>query len=122
MNAQPPVVADATATDDARPHRLFITGANGYVGRNLTRHFLQKGVEVVVLVRSAQAAERMKALGAVPVIGDLFMDALTEEMTGCDALIHAARPTPIMATAAPIRCGSTPKAPSLSSARPAQQA
>ena len=93
MNAQPPVVADATATDDARPHRLFITGANGYVGRNLTRHFLQKGVEVVALVRSAQAAERMKALGAVPVIGDLFMDALTEEMTGCDALIHAAADT-----------------------------
>jgi nucleoside-diphosphate-sugar epimerase len=93
MNAQPPVVADATATDDARPHRLFITGANGYVGRNLTHYFLQKGVEVVALVRTPQAAEQMAALGAVPAIGDLFTDTLTEAMAGCDALIHAAADT-----------------------------
>jgi nucleoside-diphosphate-sugar epimerase len=93
MTAQPPVVADSTATDDARPHRLFITGANGYVGRNLTRYFLQKGVEVVALVRSPQAAEQLETLGAVAVIGDLFLSTLTEAMMGCDALIHAAADT-----------------------------
>jgi nucleoside-diphosphate-sugar epimerase len=93
MIAQPTVVARATVTDDARPHRLFITGATGYVGRNLTRYFRQKGVEVVALVRTSQAAEQMDALGAVSVVGDLFSDTLLKAMKGCDALIHAAADT-----------------------------
>lgn len=93
MIAQPPVVASATATDDARPRRLFITGANGYVGRNLTRHFLQKGVEVIALVRSRDAAEQVETLGAATVVGDLFSDTLAEAMKGCDAMIHAAADT-----------------------------
>lgn len=93
MTTLPTDAASAAATEHARPRRLFITGAAGYVGRNLTRFFPGEGVTVIALVRTAEAAGRLRAAGVTPVIGDLFSDTLTEMMAGCDALIHAAADT-----------------------------
>lgn len=70
-----------------------MTGASGYVGRNLIRHFVAHGVEIVALVRSESAAELVRSLGATPVRGELFDRALSARMAGCDALIHAAADT-----------------------------
>lgn len=75
------------------PKRLFLTGANGYVGRNLVRHYIASGVQVVALVRNPAAAERVSRLGAMPIIGDVLSSALLDGMKTCDALVHAAANT-----------------------------
>ena len=93
MPNQSPAVASAAVIEHARPRRLFVTGANGYVGRNLIRLLVEKDVEIVALVRTADAGERVRALGAIPVVGDIFSDALVDFMRGSDALVHAAADT-----------------------------
>ncbi|MFT4251829.1 MAG: NAD-dependent epimerase/dehydratase family protein [Caulobacter sp.] len=80
-------------TAHACPRRLFLTGAAGYVGRNLARRFLGDGVEVVALVRSSEAADRLRAMGAAPVVGDILDPGIGRAMAGCDALVHAAADT-----------------------------
>ncbi|MBO0145390.1 NAD-dependent epimerase/dehydratase family protein [Agrobacterium sp. Ap1] len=88
------IAAPAAATDKRVPfQRIFLTGGSGYVGRNLIRHFVARGVTVTALVRSDASAERVRALGAVPFRGELFDPALAAGMAGCDALIHAAADT-----------------------------
>ena len=79
--------------DLALPQRLFLTGGSGYVGRNLIRHFVALGVEVVALARNDRACETVEALGAEPVQGDLLSEGMSDAMQGCQALIHAAAHT-----------------------------
>jgi nucleoside-diphosphate-sugar epimerase len=76
-------------TNKSKP-RLFLTGGSGYVGRNLVRHFIAKGFEVVALARSEPSLQIVKALGAVPFAGDLLDAGLVEWMKGCQTLINAA--------------------------------
>ncbi|KKB81282.1 epimerase [Devosia soli] len=73
--------------------RVFITGAAGYVGRNLARHFLENGVAVVAMVRSETSAERLKQLGAEIFVGDILHAEMAGAMSGCDGLVHAAADT-----------------------------
>jgi nucleoside-diphosphate-sugar epimerase len=73
--------------------RLFLTGGSGYVGRNLFRHFIAKGFEVVALARSERSLQVVKALGALPFAGDLLDAGLVEGMKGCQTLINAAADT-----------------------------
>lgn len=85
------VAAPAAPTKIPLPIRgIFLTGGSGYVGRNLIRHFVGKGVTVVALARSPRSAEIVSALGAQPFSGDLFSANITQGMAGCDVLIHAA--------------------------------
>lgn len=51
---------------------VFITGAAGYVGRNLLRHFIAKGHRVTGLVRNEEAARRVASWGGEPVLGDML--------------------------------------------------
>ncbi|MCM2397844.1 NAD-dependent epimerase/dehydratase family protein [Rhizobium sp. S95] len=86
--------AQAAATDKLVPfQQIFLTGGSGYVGRNLIRHFAACGVAIKALARSDKSAELVRSLGATQVRGELFDDALSEAMAGCDALIHAAADT-----------------------------
>ncbi len=88
------IAAPAAATDKHVPfHRIFLTGGSGYVGRNLIRHFVARGIAVTALVRSDRSTEIVRELGAVPFRGDLFDATLAAGMAGCDALIHAAADT-----------------------------
>ena len=73
--------------------QLFITGGSGYVGRNLIRHFVSEGWEVVALARSETSAEIVRRLGAAAVMGDLASPTLAADMAGCSALVHAAADT-----------------------------
>lgn len=85
--------AAAVASAPALPiGRIFITGGSGYVGRNLIRHFVARGIPVTALARSHRSAQTVADLGAVPFSGDLFAD-LSKGMEGCDVLIHAAADT-----------------------------
>lgn len=84
----------ASRGDLARPvSSLFLTGGSGYVGRNLIRHFVSRGIEVIALARSAEAAEVVRALGAIPRQADLLDPGLADAMSGCQALVHAAADT-----------------------------
>lgn len=75
------------------PQRIFLTGGSGYVGRNLIRHLVQLGVNVVALVRSEKSAEVVRTLGAVPYHADMLDPDIAQGMINCDALIHAAADT-----------------------------
>jgi nucleoside-diphosphate-sugar epimerase len=72
---------------------IFLTGGSGYLGRNLIRHFVADGREVLALVRSSAAAEVVRGLGAVPIAGTLADPQLPQAMAGCEALVHAAAHT-----------------------------
>jgi nucleoside-diphosphate-sugar epimerase len=82
-----------SAGSNAPVKRLFVTGAGGYVGRNIVRHFIAKGVAVVGLVRNAAAADMVRALGAESFLSDILNPAIAAGMAGCDALVHAAADT-----------------------------
>lgn len=69
---------------------IFITGAGGYVGRNLIRHFKAQGRPVVGMVRNAKAAHLISSFGARPVIADMLTSDMTPLMEGAESLIHAA--------------------------------
>lgn len=74
--------------------RTLVTGGSGFVGGRLIRRLLHDGHQVRALARSGTAAERVRALGAEPVHGNLDdPEALTRAMTGSELVFHAAART-----------------------------
>lgn len=69
---------------------IFVTGASGYVGRNLVRHFKKDGHRVTGLARSDRSAAIVTELGATAVRGDMLRDNLSPLMLGATELVHAA--------------------------------
>jgi len=70
---------------------VFVTGGSGFVGGAAIMELVARGVPVRALARSGAAADKVRALGAAPVAGDLgSVDAMREGMRGCVAMIHAA--------------------------------
>lgn len=69
---------------------VFVTGASGYVGRNLIRHFTSAGHRVTGLARSEESAAVVTELGATAVRGDMRRDDLSSLMAGATDLVHAA--------------------------------
>jgi nucleoside-diphosphate-sugar epimerase len=66
--------------------RAFVTGGSGFVGGALIERLRLEGWDVRALTRSERAAERVRELGAEPVMGDL--DDLRVE--DCEVAFHAA--------------------------------
>jgi nucleoside-diphosphate-sugar epimerase len=64
----------------------FVTGGSGFVGGALIERLRREGRDVRALARSERAADRVRALGAEPVMGDL--DDLHIE--DCEVCFHAA--------------------------------
>lgn len=69
---------------------IFVTGASGYVGRNLIRHFTSAGHRVTGLARSDRSMAVVTELGATAVRGDMLRDNLSPLMVGATELVHAA--------------------------------
>lgn len=70
---------------------IFITGSAGFIGGSIATGLVRKGHHVTGLVRSAEQAEEMTALGITPVIGTLDDSALlTEQASKADGVINAA--------------------------------
>jgi dihydroflavonol-4-reductase len=71
--------------------RVFVTGGTGFIGGQVVRRLLDRGDEVVCLVRSRAKGAPLADLGAELIEGDLSSEeALAGGMRGCDAAIHGA--------------------------------
>ena len=74
------------------PRRLAVTGANGFIGRNVVAAARAAGWEVSGIVRSAGgAAEVERVAGTAVVIPALDADALTPAFAGAAAVVHLAQ-------------------------------
>lgn len=70
-------------------NRIFMTGANGYIGSVITEFALAEGYEVYGLSRSEKGDTKLRSLGAVPVRGDLLaLDVLRRESAQAQIVIH----------------------------------
>jgi nucleoside-diphosphate-sugar epimerase len=71
--------------------RIFMTGASGYIGGSVAAALLEAGHSVRGLVRSAERAAQVRALGIEPVLG-LLGDAavLAQAVREADAVINTA--------------------------------
>ena len=71
--------------------RVFLTGANGWVGSAVVRDLLGAGHSVVGLVRSKEKAEAVAAAGATPLLGSLGdLDVLRKGAGDADGIVHTA--------------------------------
>lgn len=71
--------------------RAFVTGGSGFIGGRLIQRLRADGWDVRGLARSEASAERVRAVGAEPVRGDLDdVAAMRAGAEGCDAFFHAA--------------------------------
>lgn len=71
--------------------RVLVTGASGFVGSHVMEALLDEGVQVRVLVRSAQAREALAKWPVEIVYGDLATgEGLAEAVQGTKAVFHVA--------------------------------
>ena len=71
--------------------RVFITGAAGFIGQATTKELIAHGHHVIGLVRTDEQTEKIKALGAEPLKGDLFnLESLQKGAKQADGVIHLA--------------------------------
>jgi uncharacterized protein YbjT (DUF2867 family) len=71
--------------------KIFVAGATGVIGVRLLPLLLADGHRVAGLTRSPQKADRLRALGADPVVCDVFDAVALEDAIvsfGPDAVVH----------------------------------
>lgn len=66
----------------------FVTGAGGLIGSELLKTLVARGGQVFGLARSAEAAERVRRAGAVPVVGDLLEPGRWQDEAAADWVFH----------------------------------
>lgn len=74
-----------------RRRMVFVTGGSGFIGGRLVERLVGEGRPVRALARSDASAERVAALGAEPVRGDIVDRAsLASAAAGADTAFHLA--------------------------------
>src|SRR5437667_11900302 len=69
----------------------FVTGGSGFIGGRLIERLRGDGWAVRALARSPSSAQKVRAVGAEPVEGDLDDGAaMRTGAEGCDVAFHAA--------------------------------
>jgi NADH dehydrogenase len=68
---------------------ILVTGANGFVGRNLVKRLRQEGLAVRAVTRIPAKAQALADLGADVVPGDINdLPSLAAAAQGCDRIVH----------------------------------
>ena len=71
--------------------QILITGATGFIGRQLTRDLVKKGAKVRILARDRSKATALFGASVEVIVGDLGQKAALEEACrGVDVLYHTA--------------------------------
>jgi nucleoside-diphosphate-sugar epimerase len=73
--------------------RALVAGASGAIGAPLVRRLLERGHEVIGSCRSPEKADRVRALGAEPIVLDLLDPAAVRKVvasTRPEAIVHEA--------------------------------
>lgn len=71
--------------------RYFLTGATGFIGGVLARQLVERGHQVVAVVRSPEKATQLSALGVEIHAGDVTdKETMRAPMTGVDGVFHVA--------------------------------
>jgi dihydroflavonol-4-reductase len=71
--------------------KTLVTGGTGFIGANVVRALLQRGVEVRALVRPRSDTQNLDSLDIELVAGDLRdRSSLEAALEGCDTLYHVA--------------------------------
>jgi len=71
--------------------RVFLTGATGYVGSAVLDALIRGGHRVTAIVRDPEKAERLKARGVTPIVGELGTPStFAAAIDGVDAVVHTA--------------------------------
>ena len=71
--------------------KVFITGATGYIGHQLTRSLSNQNHEISILVRDPLSERIPKTKNITIHKGDLCdYDSIYKAMNGCDYVFHAA--------------------------------
>ena len=87
--------------------RVFVAGASGAVGTRLVRRLVDRGDDVIGTATSPRRAERVRALGAEPVVLDLLDRAAVRRAVleaAPDAIVHEAHiAKPILAKSLTLR-------------------
>jgi nucleoside-diphosphate-sugar epimerase len=73
--------------------KLFILGATGFIGKQVVKEALERGCRVKALVRTAEKAAGLAAMGAEIVVGDAESpEAWTSAAAGCTMLFDLVQP------------------------------
>ncbi|HSH02838.1 MAG TPA: NAD-dependent epimerase/dehydratase family protein [Anaerolineae bacterium] len=71
--------------------KVFITGGTGFIGQALIKQLIAKDYHVTALARTHHGAQKLKQLGATPIIGDIIdAHSMRPGMEGADILFHVA--------------------------------
>lgn len=71
--------------------KITITGASGFIGKNLSTYLHKGGHEVVALIRSKEKEKFFEKMGILTNIGDVTeQDSLNRTFIGTDLVIHLA--------------------------------
>jgi nucleoside-diphosphate-sugar epimerase len=74
--------------------RVFLAGARGVIGVRLVPRLIAAGHEVAAMTRTPRKVERLQALGAEPVVCDVFdRDALCEAVKNFATSCSMSSPT-----------------------------
>ena len=74
-------------TGDARP-TTFVTGAAGFIGLELVKVLMARGHQVFGLAKCPEAAQRLRRVGAVPVLGDLLEPGQWQDEAAAEWVFH----------------------------------
>ena len=70
----------------------FVTGSDGFLGTELVKLLVSRGHRVLALTRSAEGAETMRRIGAMPVIGDPLTPGRWQDEAAAQWVLHLATP------------------------------
>ena len=74
---------------------VLVTGATGFIGSHLVRELIERGDEVVALVRRTSAFAPLESLGARLAFGDITdASSVTAAVEGVEVVYHLADISP----------------------------